>query len=79
MSEANSSPVGVIVTAFAVGALVGAGVALLYAPQSGKDTRDLLARKTSDLKAKAQVALNDAKDAIREKRSQIIGAMEADV
>jgi len=31
---------------FLVGAAVGAAVALLYAPQSGKDTRRLIAQKT---------------------------------
>ena len=31
---------------FLVGAAVGAAIALLYAPQSGKDTRRLIAKKT---------------------------------
>jgi gas vesicle protein len=31
---------------FLVGAAVGAAVALLYAPQSGRETRKLLAKKT---------------------------------
>jgi len=31
---------------FLIGAAVGAGVALLYAPQSGKETRRYLAKKT---------------------------------
>jgi gas vesicle protein len=33
---------------FLVGAAVGAGVALLYAPQSGDQTRRLLGRKIAD-------------------------------
>ncbi|MDI6784327.1 MAG: YtxH domain-containing protein, partial [bacterium] len=41
---------GSILLAFAAGAVIGAGIALLYAPQSGKETRELLARKAGDLK-----------------------------
>ena len=33
---------------FLVGAAVGAAVALLYAPQSGADTRRLIVRKTEE-------------------------------
>ena len=35
---------------FLVGAAVGAAVALLYAPQSGKDTRRLIAKKSEQSK-----------------------------
>jgi len=42
-------------TPFAVGALIGAGIALLYAPQSGKETRKLLAQKANLLRDKVQV------------------------
>lgn len=33
---------------FAIGAAAGAGIALLYAPQSGKATRRYIARKTEE-------------------------------
>ena len=33
---------------FLTGALVGAAVALLYAPQSGRDTRRIIKRKTRE-------------------------------
>lgn len=33
---------------FLIGVAVGASVALLYAPQSGKETRDFIARKTRE-------------------------------
>ena len=77
MSDENSSPVGGIVAAFAVGALVGAGIALLYAPQSGKKTRDLLARKTNELKDNAESMLDDAKEMVRGKKAQFMAAVEA--
>ncbi len=33
---------------FVVGAAIGAAVALLYAPKAGKETRDLITRKTNE-------------------------------
>jgi gas vesicle protein len=68
---------GGIVTAFAVGALVGAGIALLYAPQSGKETRKLIADKGRELKGRAQDTLEDAKDYIEGKKAEIAAAVEA--
>ena len=50
---------------FLLGALVGAGVALMYAPCSGKETRQLLSRKTRELKDKSASVLQDAKDMVR--------------
>jgi gas vesicle protein len=35
---------------FLIGASLGAGVALLYAPYSGKDARKLIRRKAEDMK-----------------------------
>jgi gas vesicle protein len=37
---------GISIAWFLVGAAVGAAVALLYAPQSGRETRKLLAKRT---------------------------------
>ena len=39
---------GISVAWFLVGAAVGAAVAILYAPQSGRDTRRLIAKKTEE-------------------------------
>jgi len=39
---------GISIAWFLVGAAVGAAVALLYAPQSGKATRRLIAKKTEE-------------------------------
>ncbi len=51
-----------IVAAFAVGSLIGAGLALLMAPQSGAETRSMLADNASDMKDKAVGALEDTRD-----------------
>lgn len=44
MSEDRDSGASVVL-AFLIGGLAGAAVALLYAPRSGRETRDLLAEK----------------------------------
>ena len=77
MSENNSTPVGGFLAAFAIGALAGAGIALLYAPRSGKETRKLIAAKGRDLKDKATDALGDAKDFIDDQKEKIAAAIEA--
>jgi gas vesicle protein len=56
-------------TIFAVGALIGAGIALLYAPQSGKDTRKLLAKKAKQLKDKAQDTVETAQEFISDRKA----------
>jgi len=45
MDEDNRSPV---ITAFLIGAGLGATLALLFAPQAGKETRRLISRKAED-------------------------------
>ena len=47
---------------FVIGALVGAGVALLYAPLSGKETRKLLVKKGKLLRDKAQDTVETAEE-----------------
>ena len=47
-----------------VGGAVGAGLALLFAPQSGAQTRRQLGVKIAKLKDSAEVALGELKDAI---------------
>jgi gas vesicle protein len=50
-----------LVTAFAIGGLIGAGVALLMAPQSGQETRDLLRNKSLEIKDKAAETASDTR------------------
>ena len=73
MAENDSSPITGYLAAFAIGAVAGAAIALLYAPQSGEETRKLIASKSKELKGKAQDALHDAKEFIDEKKSEITG------
>jgi len=49
-----------------VGAAVGAAVAILYAPQSGPETRDFLKQRAGDLKDKSTAALDTAKEKVKD-------------
>jgi gas vesicle protein len=41
---------GMFVSGLALGALIGAGIALMLAPQSGQEMRNMIGEKSSDLK-----------------------------
>ena len=78
MSDNNeSSHACGYLAAFAIGALVGTGAALLYAPRSGKETRKLLAKKGRELKDKASEALDGATDFFQGKKAELAAAVEA--
>jgi hypothetical protein len=49
---------------FLIGGALGAGLALLFAPQSGDRTRLAVGRKLSKLRDAADVALEDLRDAV---------------
>lgn len=51
--------------AMLTGAAIGAGVALLFAPKSGKDTREWLAHRTRTLKDTTTRAYAQGMDAIQ--------------
>jgi gas vesicle protein len=76
MSEAKS-PQRSGLTIFAVGALIGAGVALLYAPQSGKETRKLLAKKGKLLRDKAQDTVENAQEFIKDRKAGLVAAFHS--
>jgi len=66
----------------AVGSVIGATVALLYAPRSGSETRDDLKRKGEELKDSATEKVKDAvsraeslTEQIKEKTTDIAGTM----
>ncbi|RFC53836.1 YtxH domain-containing protein [Brumimicrobium aurantiacum] len=61
----------IIVSALA-GAAVGAGIALLLAPASGKETREALASKINEAKDATVDALGNAKDAVLDKSDELL-------
>jgi gas vesicle protein len=59
-----------------IGAGVGAGVALLYAPCAGRETREWLAERGRRVKDNAISALEQGKDATRRAAREIGGVAE---
>jgi gas vesicle protein len=54
-----------ILVAAVVGAAIGAGVALLFAPQSGNESRKWRSRRTREIEDRVGVAFEQSKDVIR--------------
>jgi gas vesicle protein len=55
----NSGDLGSFLAGFVIGGLIGAGVALLMAPQSGEETRALIADKSIELRDRASETAGD--------------------
>jgi len=73
----ESNRAGGYVVAFGLGALLGAGLALLYAPRSGHETREMIASKGRDLRDRAGHLGDDAKSYVEQKKQEINAAVEA--
>ena len=56
---------------FVVGALLGAGAALLFAPQSGPETRRQIKRRVRKLRAMAEEKLDDIADEFNTRKAQV--------
>lgn len=88
MSEERGLKTTDMLLAFVIGGVVGAGIALLMAPQSGRETRQKIKElaeeakeKASDyighVKEKATSAVEHGKEFVEEKKSLIATAIEA--
>ena len=77
-----------IITSFFTGATLGAGVALLYSPKSGKETREEIAKLSTDLTEKVREygrvaqttienAIEEGKKSIAENKSIFMSAIDA--
>ncbi|MBP2687519.1 MAG: hypothetical protein H6Q81_2424 [Deltaproteobacteria bacterium] len=63
MSDDRSCSGGVLL-AFIAGGMVGAGLALLYAPASGRETRERISGLAEDLKKKSEEWTGEAKQKV---------------
>ncbi len=65
-----------ILMAFVLGAITGAATALLWAPQSGEETRRLLADRAREGRDKASEAAHAGREFIDRQRDHLSGAIE---
>jgi len=74
MADNNNS--ASVLVAFAVGAAVGAAVALLYAPASGEETRRKLVEKAREGRDKAESLAREGREFLDRQRDNIATVME---
>ena len=66
----NSGDLGSFLAGFVIGGLIGAGVALLMAPQSGEETRAMIGEKSIELRDRAYDTASDVQTRAGELASQ---------
>jgi gas vesicle protein len=76
MANDDGAGAGSILLAFILGAVSGAAVALLYAPQSGRETREYLGERANEARARAADAAAKSRDAINQGRETLTTAIE---
>jgi gas vesicle protein len=88
MREEEGYNTGTLILSFLLGGIVGAGMALLFAPKSGLETRQKIKDLAEDVKEKAKDYVDDVKDKVTskiekskelygEKKSILTSAIEA--
>ena len=87
-NDNNGMYTGTIFLAFMAGAAIGTGLALLYAPKTGRELREKISGMTDEAVDKIKVyvteaqdkiktSLDEGKELIREKKSILASALEA--
>jgi gas vesicle protein len=72
----NEDSGATVMLAFIVGALTGAGVALLFAPASGEETREYLGQKAREGRARARNAVEQGREVYQTQRETLTSAVE---
>ena len=67
---------GNILLGFILGAVSGAALALLYAPASGRETRERLAERAEEARARAAEAAAKGRDVLNQGRETLTTAIE---
>ncbi len=67
----NESQTGSVLLAFAIGALAGAAVALLYAPAAGDETRRKLAQKAREGRENLATAVERGREVYEQVRKEM--------
>lgn len=75
--DKNCYGTGSLVASFLLGGIVGAGIAILLAPQSGRETREKIKELAETVKEKMAASVESAKDILEEKKSVLSAVVEA--
>lgn len=75
--EEKDCNAGSLLVSFLLGSLVGAGIALLIAPQTGRETREKIKEYAESAKEKAAESVQKVKSVLEEKTSVLSAAVEA--
>jgi gas vesicle protein len=67
----NGTSAGTILAVFAIGAIAGAAVALLYAPASGEETRRRLAETARQGRERAEALAREGREFIDRRREDV--------
>ena len=76
MARDEGAGAGSVLLAFILGAVSGAAVALLYAPASGRETREYLGDRAREGRARAAEAAEKGREAIKQGRETLATAVE---
>jgi gas vesicle protein len=76
MANQDGGGVGNLLLAFALGAVSGAVIALLYAPAPGQDTRDYLGEKAREGRERAAEAAARSREMMAQGRETLATAIE---
>ena len=72
----NGNSGSAVLVAFALGAVAGAAVALLYAPASGEETRRKLAEKAREGRERAEEMAREGREFLSRQREHLASAVE---
>jgi gas vesicle protein len=72
----NHTSMGTVVAAFAVGAIAGAVVALLFAPASGEETRRKLAEKAREGRKRVDELAREGREFLERQGDQVVSAID---
>jgi gas vesicle protein len=76
MARDQSGDAATVITAFVLGALTGAAVALLFAPAAGDELRRKLSEKARDGAGAASEAARQGREFVKAQRENVAGAIE---
>ena len=76
MARDEAAGAGSILLAFILGAVSGAAVALLYAPATGRETREFLGEKAREGRERATEATERGRQALNQGRDTLSHAIE---